>query len=59
MNIKKFSPLLVLVLISLAFTQFSFAADSNAHKLNTEVDLAIKKFKQEIPGGDKFLSKVQ
>jgi len=59
MNIKKFSPLLLSFLISLAFTQFSFAADSNAHKLNTEVDLAIKKFKQEIPGGDKFLSKVK
>ena len=58
MNIKKFNPMMLLVLISLSFTQFSFAED-NAQKLNTEVDLAIKKFKKEVPGGDKFLSKVK
>jgi len=58
MNIKKFSPMMLLVLISLAFTQFTFA-ESNAQKLNTEVDLAIKKFKAEVPGGASFLTKVK
>lgn len=59
MNMKKFSPMMLLVFFSLAFTQFSIAANTNAKKLDSEVDLAIKKFKQEVPGGDKFLSKIK
>ena len=58
MYIKKFNPMMLLVLISLAFTQFAFA-EANANKLNTEVDLAIKKFKKDVPGGEKFLTKVK
>jgi lipid-binding SYLF domain-containing protein len=58
MYIKKFNPMILLVLISLAFTQFAFA-EANANKLNTEVDLAIKKFKKDVPGGEKFLTKVK
>ena len=58
MYIKKFNPMMLLVLISLAFTQFAFAG-ANANKLNAEVDLAIKKFKKEVSGGEKFLTKVK
>lgn len=59
MNIKKFTPMMLLPLIFLAFTQFTFALDTNAQKLNKEVDLAITKFKQEVPGGEQFLTKVK
>ena len=59
MNIKKFSPKILLLLIFVAFTQFAFAVDTNANKLNKEVDLAIQKFKKDVPGGDQFLSKVK
>jgi lipid-binding SYLF domain-containing protein len=58
MYIKKFNPMMLLVLISLAFTQFAFAG-ANANKLDREVDLAIKKFKKEVSGGEKFLTKVK
>ena len=58
MNIKKLNPMVLLILISLAFSPFAFA-EANAQKLNTEVDLAIQKFKKEVPGGEKFLSKVK
>ena len=59
MNMKKLNPLTLLLLLSFAFTQFSLAADTNAQKLDNQVDLAIKKFKQDIPGGEKFLTKVK
>jgi len=57
MYIKKSNPMVLLVLISLAFTQFSFAKPAN--QLNADVDKAIKKFEQETIGGGKFLSKVK
>ncbi|MGB5505509.1 MAG: YSC84-related protein [Sulfurovum sp.] len=58
MNIKKLNPMMLLILISLAFSPLVFA-EANAQKLNAEVDMAIKKFKKEVPGGEKFLSKVK
>ncbi len=57
MYIKKLHPMMLLVLISLAFTQFSFAKSAN--QINADVDVAIKKFEQEMLGGKKFLSKVK
>ena len=57
MYIKKLNPLVFFVLISLAFTQYSFAKSADA--LNADVDTAIKKFEKEIIGGAKFLSKVK
>jgi lipid-binding SYLF domain-containing protein len=57
MYIKKFNPMLLLVLISLAFTQFLSA--KSAHQINGEVDMAIEKFEKEVRGGSKFLSKVK
>lgn len=60
MYIKKISPMMLLVLISLAFTQFSSATDTAAaNKLNIEVDAAIKNFKTKVKGGEKFLSQVK
>ena len=57
MYIKKLNPMMLLVLISLAFTQFSLAKPAN--QLNTDVDAAIKKFEKEVEGGAKFLSQVK
>lgn len=57
MFIKKFNPMLLLILISLAFTQFSLAKPATA--LNADVDAAIKKFEKEVDGGAKFLSQVK
>ena len=57
MFIKKFNPMLLLILISLAFTQFSLAKSASA--LNADVDAAIKKFEKEVEGGAKFLSQVK
>lgn len=57
MYIKKFNPMILLLLISLAFTQFSVAKSAN--QLNADVDAAIKKFKKEVAGGAEFLSKVK
>jgi lipid-binding SYLF domain-containing protein len=57
MYIKKLNPMFLLVLISLAFTQFSLAKPAN--QLNADVDAAIKKFEKEVVGGAKFLSKVK
>ncbi|MCO4845294.1 MAG: hypothetical protein KC427_04670 [Sulfurovum sp.] len=57
MFIKKLNPIMLLILISLAFTQFSLA--KSASVINADVDAAIKKFEKEIPGGDKFLSQVK
>ncbi len=57
MFIKKFNPMMLLVLISLAFTQFSLAKSAN--ELNADVDRAIKKFEKEVEGGAKFLSQVK
>ncbi len=57
MFIKKFNPLLLLILVSLAFTQFSFA--NSANQINADVDVAIKKFEKEVSGGVKLLSKAK
>jgi len=57
MYIKKLNPMMLLVLISLAFTQFSLAKPAN--QLNADVDASIKKFKKEVEGGAKFLSQVK
>ena len=54
---KKFNPMMLLVLISLLFTQQSLA--KSATLINSEVDEAIKKFKKEVVGGEKFLPKVK
>jgi len=57
MYTKKLNSILILVLTLLAFTQFSSAKSAN--QINTEVDMAIKKFEKEVRGGSKFLSKVK
>ena len=58
MNNKNFNPMMLLMLLSLLFTQVTLA-NPNAVKLDREVDLAIKKFETEIEGGARFLSKVK
>jgi lipid-binding SYLF domain-containing protein len=57
MYTKKLNPMMLLVLISLAFTQFLLAKPAN--QLNADVDAAIKKFEKEVAGGAKFLSQVK
>ena len=57
MYTKKLHPMMLLLLISLAFTQLSLAKSTN--QLNADVDAAIKKFEKEVEGGAKFLSKVK
>ena len=57
MYIKKLNPMMLMVLISLAFTQFSLAKPAN--QLNADVDASIKKFEKEVEGGEKFLSQVK
>ena len=47
----------ILFFLSLCVTQFSFA--QTAVEIDRDVDIAIEKFKQDIEGGDKFLSKVK
>ena len=54
---KKFNPMMLLVLISLLFTQHSMA--SAASVIDAEVDAAIKKFEKEVEGGANFLPKVK
>ncbi|PHS40352.1 MAG: hypothetical protein COB07_04450 [Sulfurovum sp.] len=54
---KKFNPMLLFILISLLFTQHTLA--KSATVIETEVDAAIIKFKKEVVGGKKFLSKVK
>lgn len=54
---KKFNPMILLVLISLLFTQQSLA--SAASVIDAEVDAAIKKFETEVKGGTNFLPKVK
>ena len=57
MNIKKFNPMMVVLTISLLFTQFSLA--KTAEQIDKEVTVAIEKFKNEINGGKDFLPKVK
>lgn len=54
---KKINPMMLLVLISLLFTQQSMA--SAASVIDAEVDAAIKKFETEVEGGANFLPKVK
>ncbi len=48
---------MMVVLITLVFTQISFA--KTTQEINKEVDIAIEKFKQQVPGGTNFLPKVK
>lgn len=48
---------MLMFLISLAFTQFTFAKSAN--QLNADADASIKKFEKEVKGGSSFLSKVK
>ena len=57
MYINKFSPMMLLVLLSLLFTQHSFA--DAATELDEKVNTAIKEFEKEIDGGATFLTKVK
>ena len=54
---KKINPMLLLVLISLLFSQHTLA--QSASQLDAEVDAAIKKFEKEVEGGANFLPKVK
>lgn len=57
MSIKQFNPMVLLVLLVLSFTQFTFAKSANL--INAEVAAAVKKFEREVAGGSKFLSRVK
>lgn len=57
MYLKKNNPLAILLLVSLLFTQFSFA--KSASNIDADVDAAIQKFEREVPGGANFLPKVK
>lgn len=57
MNIKKITPIVLMLLLSVLFTQTTFA--KTATEINKEVDIAIEKFKQEVPGGANFLQKTK
>jgi lipid-binding SYLF domain-containing protein len=57
MYAKKNNPLLMLSIITLLFTQFSFAKPASV--IDADVDVAIQKFEREVPGGASFLSKVK
>ncbi|MCF6244982.1 MAG: lipid-binding SYLF domain-containing protein [Sulfurovum sp.] len=54
---KKMNALLITLLLTLLFTQTSAA--KTVQEMEKEVDFAIEKFKQEVQGGEKFLSKVK
>lgn len=54
---KKLNPMILLILISLLFTQQSLA--KTASEIDREVDAAIKKFETEVNGGANFLPKVK
>ena len=57
MYIKKLNALFFTFLMTILLTQVSFA--KSAQEIEKEVDVAIEKFKQEIEGGEKFLSQVK
>jgi len=57
MTMKKINALCIMLLFTLLFTQTLSA--KTAQELEKEVDVAIEKFKQDIEGGEKFLSKVK
>jgi len=57
MYYKKSQTLLVIALFTLFFTQFSFA--KTAQEIDSAVDIAIEKFKQDIDGSEGFLPRVK
>ena len=57
MLIKKLNPLIVTILLSLLFTQITLAKTAN--QIDSEVDIAIEKFKKEVSGGENFLPQVK
>jgi len=57
MYIKKLNALFFTFLMIILLSQVSFA--KSAQEIEKEVDLAIGKFKQEIEGGEKFLSQIK
>jgi len=57
MNMKKLNTMILAVLLTLLFTQTTYA--KTAQEIDTEVDAAIEKFKKDIPGGANFLQKTK
>jgi lipid-binding SYLF domain-containing protein len=57
MTLKKINALLITLFLTLLFTQSTVA--KTAQEIEKEVDIAIEKFKQEIEGGEKFLTQVK
>jgi len=57
MNIKKLHTMMLALLLTMLFTQVTFA--KTAQEIDKEVDIAITKFKSEINGGAKFLTNVK
>jgi len=57
MNMKKLNSIMLAALLALLFTQASYA--KTASEIDTAVDAAIEKFKQEVPGGANFLPKTK
>jgi len=57
MNIRKQTPMMFALLLTLLFTQITFA--KTAQEIDKEVDAAIEKFKKEVPGGANFLPKTK
>jgi len=57
MNMKKCSPMLLVILASLLFTQITFAKPAAA--LDKDVDVALAKFQKQTVGGKAFLSKAK
>jgi len=57
MNIKKLNSIMLALLLSMLFTQSTFA--KTAQEIDKEVDAAIEKFKKEVPGGANFLPKTK
>lgn len=58
MSIKKINSMMLLILLSLLFTQ-QIMANPAAVKLDAEVNAAIEAFKKEVGGGENFLPKVK
>ena len=57
MNAKKLNSTILAVVMTLLFTQITFA--KTAQEIDKAVDVAIEKFKTEVPGGNNFLPKVK
>jgi len=57
MNIKNSKHIFATLLISLLFTQLSFA--NTTQEIDNEVNLSVETFKKEVPGGIKFLEQAK